>query len=201
MTRPEEPRDELGPLDPEIEQALAGALRAAWSPGELSPARNDELVAMALEDPLAAATDEELIESERLRRALEGDGRHRDADLARALALATRPEAAPSGRIEPLAARALRRRPGNVVFVVFGAAAAAVALAASVLLVVRPAEQRASAAATPASAPRYEVSRSTAPLFSERFDTRQTTERIDRIASARARDLRHNRFATWGVER
>ena len=42
------------------------------------------------------------------------------------------------------------------------------------------------------------LSRSTATLFSEHFETADTTQRVDRIASARERDLRHNRFATWG---
>jgi hypothetical protein len=45
--------------------------------------------------------------------------------------------------------------------------------------------------------------RSTESLFSEPFakDTHATTTaRLDRIASARARDLRDNQYARWGVK-
>ena len=44
------------------------------------------------------------------------------------------------------------------------------------------------------------VSRSTQALFPERFAaTGGETARIDRIAMARATDLRDNEFAKWGV--
>ena len=44
------------------------------------------------------------------------------------------------------------------------------------------------------------VSRSTQPLFPERFPaTGGETSRIDRIAMARGADLRDNEFAKWGV--
>lgn len=200
MSLPQDPLDELEPLDPSIEQALADALRAAWAPGALAAATNERLITMALEDPFAEPSEQELIESERLRRALEGHGDHPDADLARALAAAARPEPAPRARLEPLERTALRPKRSNVVFVVFGAAAAAAALAASLTLVLRPAEERASVAAR-AAAPELEVSRSTSALFSERFAPGQATERIDRIATARERDLRKNLFTGWGVGR
>ena len=35
--------------------------------------------------------------------------------------------------------------------------------------------------------------------FTERFDATTTTERIDRIAWARERDLRHNQYLAWRV--
>jgi hypothetical protein len=42
--------------------------------------------------------------------------------------------------------------------------------------------------------------RSTAPLFHEAFPaTGRTTERVDTIVAARERDLRGNQFARWGV--
>jgi hypothetical protein len=41
--------------------------------------------------------------------------------------------------------------------------------------------------------------RSTVSLFSERFETEDTTARMDAIASARGRELRDNRYAAWGV--
>jgi hypothetical protein len=68
------------------------------------------------------------------------------------------------------------------------------------MLVLLPAEQRDTPAAAVAP-PRLEVSRSTAALFSERFAPGHATERIDRIAVARERELRKNRFASWGVQR
>ncbi len=50
-----------------------------------------------------------------------------------------------------------------------------------------------------ASALRY--ARSTQPLFHEPFAARGgASARVDRIASARAEDLRENRFAQWEVQ-
>ena len=51
-----------------------------------------------------------------------------------------------------------------------------------------------------ATAPRtLHASRPTGELFAERFKTGSTTDRIDRIAAARAHDLRENRYTAWGV--
>ncbi len=130
--------DRLELLSPELEEELCSALRAAWAPDALDPALNEALIAQALEDPLAAPTEEELVESERLRRALEGEGSHPSADLARALAAAAAPRPLGPRDAERLAVEALGRSPqrgkSNVIYVVFGSAAAVAALAASVLL-------------------------------------------------------------------
>jgi hypothetical protein len=83
-----------------------------------------------------------------------------------------------------------------VVFAVFGAVGAALAAAATLLLFVGTASQ---SVPEPSLATGLARPRSTAPLFSERFDTEGTTARMDAIASARGRDLRDNRFASWGV--
>jgi hypothetical protein len=70
------------------------------------------------------------------------------------------------------------------------AAAAAVAL-----LVGQP-----RGAASVASAPGALVKpHSTTALFADRFETGDTTARMDLIAGARSRDLRDNRYASWGV--
>jgi hypothetical protein len=196
-------------LPPELERQLSEALRAAWAPESLDPAKNESLMALALEDPLAQPSSEEVAESERLRRALEGDGEHPYAELARALAAAGSPAA-----LEPAAAeQAVKRvagdperspqsgaaaRRGNLVYVVFGAAAATLALAASVALVVGPMRDRWDPELT-ATMQELAVSRSTASMFHEKFETAETTERVDRIAVARARELRSNRYALWGV--
>lgn len=186
-------------LEPDVEARLAEALRAAYAPAELDPALNELFIEQALEDPLAPATDDEVAASERLRDALEAGTPHADADLARALAAAVRASEDPgldAGRAEELSARALERKKSNVIYVAFGVVAGAIALAASVALVLAT-DRRTPAAAEPVLA----VSRSTAPLFNEPFETASTSARVDRIAAARERDLRNNRYALWGVSR
>jgi hypothetical protein len=184
-------------LEPDEEMRLAEALRAAYEPAELDPALNELFIEQALEDPLAPATDDEVAASERLRDALEAGTPHADADLARALAAAVRASetALDARRAEALSARAVDRKRGNVIYVAFGVVAGAVALAASVALVLS------SDGRAPAAEPVLAVSRSTAPLFTEPFETASTSARVDRIAAARERDLRNNRYALWGVSR
>jgi hypothetical protein len=184
-------------LEPDAEAALAEALRAAFAPVELDPARHAEILTAALEDPFAPPTEDELRESERLRHALEtGDDTHAGAALARALSAAVRPEPLPRASAERVAARAVRRRT-NVVFVAFGGAALAAAAALALLLAQPRTKQATMATAAPAAG--LARSRSTAELFSERFEPGQTTARIDRIASSREREWRDNQYALWGV--
>jgi hypothetical protein len=89
-----------------------------------------------------------------------------------------------------------RRRRNRVVRVSFGASAV-LALAAAILLYVRsdrPPPDTVHVVATMA------VSRSTQALFPDRFaPSGGESARIDRIAMARAADLRDNEFAKWGV--
>jgi hypothetical protein len=190
-------------LSAEVEAELISALKAAWAPSELDPAVSELLITQALEDPLAPATDEEIAESERLRQALDGELPHPDADLARAVRLAAEPgdlSELSGARAEKAAMggapASSRGRRGAVIPLVFGAAAATLAVAASVALFLRVAPQGEDVAQ---SARSLAVSRSTAPLFDEKFEPGQTSARIDRIALARARDLRSNRYAMWGV--
>lgn len=200
--------DELLPLlSAEAERDLAAALRAAWQPEEIDPELNEALIALAIEDPLAPASDEEVAESERLRRALEGEGEHPYAELARALAAAKQPAGLAAETADRLAGEAAAdpdpgpssaARRGNVIYVAFGAAAAALALAASIALFIRPLQAPESAEVA-GRLSELAVSRSTASLFHEKFETGATTERVDRIADARARELRSNRYAMWGV--
>jgi hypothetical protein len=194
MTRNERdtPEPEAWLTDGE-ESALAGALCAAYAPAPLDPARHAELLAAALEDPLAPPTEDELRASERLRQALEGgDTAHPDAALARALAAAHRSAALEPER-EVRTRQALLGRPANVVFVAFGATALAAA-AALALFLARPAQ--------PPRAPgSLALSRTTAELFHEPFDSAQASARIDRIAEYREREGRDNRYALWGVSR
>jgi hypothetical protein len=184
-------------LAPEAEEALAEALRAAFDPAAVDPGRHRRILEQALLDPFAPASDDEIRESERLRRALEDDDSNdADARLARALRSATAPEPL----TEPAAERArtkLRRGGGRarVVYVAFGAAALALA-AAFALIVARPAGAPSAARATGTT---LATSRPTGDLFRDRFEPGQTTDRIDRIALARERDLRDNRYTLWGV--
>ncbi len=202
--------DTLEPLSASDERELSDALLAAWAPYDLDPSVNERLIEIALEDPLAPPTEEEIIESERLRRALDGEGDHPAAALAEAL----RAAAAPANLDELSAARLARAardrqdgpvptgRRSSVVLMAFGAGAAVAALAAAVALVVRPVTEP---RATPTSADRAEFaatvafSRSTASLFDERFELGKASSRVDRIAAVRERELRSNRWASWGV--
>lgn len=150
-----------------------------------------------LDDPDAPASEEELRAAEALRAALEEPTTsHEDADLARALALSHAPRELPADDHRAILERALDARDakprGRVIRVVFGAAAA-LSMAAAFVLVMRsrPVETPAASAI---------AARSTQPLFHEPFEPiGGTSARVDRIAMARASDLRDNRFARWGV--
>jgi len=200
--------DEEESLSAAEEAAVLTALEAALRPAELDPTLNERLIAMALEDPLAAATEDELAESARLRDVLEQDGSaHEDAATLAALRVAFQGPPRSTPDLEPalrqaLAASEPRPRP-NVVYAVFGGASALLAAAAAlVLLVADPRSEAPTASSAPgvsALASDYARPRSTAPLFEGSFQTADTTARMDLIASARARDLRDNRYAAWGV--
>ena len=194
------PDDDALASEPELTEAesreLAEALRAAWDPLPIDARRHAELLEQALIDPFAPASEEEARESERLRQALDaGDESHPDVRLLRALAAARDPSALSSGAAQRARATLgdARRPRSNVVFVTFGAAALAAAAAFALFVGVGVNADRAPSAA------RIAPSRSTAELFEREFEQGETTERIDRIASARAHDLRENRYAMWGA--
>ena len=155
-------------------------------------------------DPDAPPSEEERAASDRLRDALADASKpSTDADFARALAVAHTPRELDDAEHRALIGRALagravevsprRDRRGVVVRVAFGVAAVA-ALAAGVALVVRT-------PGSPVMTSELALTRSTQPLFgAEKFPTTGgESDRIDRIAMARAGDLRDNRFARWGV--
>jgi hypothetical protein len=158
------------------------------------PDRDDEL-------PEAPATEEERAGAAQLREALDDPRRASDdAELARALSSAWSPR-----DLSPEVHRALiqeallfhgrHRRRSRVVRLSF-AASATVAIAAAVLLLVRSDGGRETVQVETTVA----VSRSTQGLFPDRFaPAGGESARIDRIAMARAADLRENEFARWGV--
>jgi len=189
----------------EEEAAMLAMLEAALRPAELNPRVNERLIEMALEDPFAEPSPEELVESARLRDALERGTPNADANLLRALAASAGRENddGASQRVLQAALGALPQpapRPrANVVYALFGAGSALLAAAAAVTLFIGSARNSAPAAAVAVAPSAYVVPHSTASLFAERFETGDTTARMDIIANARSRDLRDNRYAAWGV--
>lgn len=202
------------------EDPLAAALRAAAEPRGLDQADHDALIAAALGDEDAPPTRAEQRAADRLRGALEGaaaDGRREGgrpaeddgAALAAALRAAWRPEPLPALQHEALIARALARRGGErhrrIAPVTMAALSTIAAIAAGVALMLgRASEQEAATAGAPAEAIRAALipARSTVELFDAATPFPREggeTARIDRIAGARAADLRANRYAAWGV--
>lgn len=227
MTEPTDPTesstDAGQPLTAEEEATLIEALLCAYRPAALDPDVNDALIELALEDPLRPASEEERAESERFRRALEGQGEHPDLDLVHGLVEAHRSGSATPSSSAAISERALeqalgrvsstrnpaskpspasKRTRGNVIFVSFGVMTAVAAAAAVFLVVFFPSQDRARTAAAPgfvAAPGPLTQSRSSEALFDAKFERDHTTERVDRIASVRARELRQNRFRQWGV--
>ncbi|HYQ18061.1 MAG TPA: hypothetical protein VEQ58_19945 [Polyangiaceae bacterium] len=187
-------------LSPEDEAALLGALEAALRPEPLDPALNERLLQLALEDPLAPASAEELVESARLRDALSGGAPHEAAALLSALRAPFAEAPADTASVEAALGRALGASPqkrSNVVYARFGVVGAALAAAAAVALLLTQPQRMAPPASADASS--LVKPHSTEDLFADRFETRATSARMDLIASVRGRDLRDNRYAAWGV--
>jgi hypothetical protein len=164
-----------------------------------------------IDDPDAPPSEEELAASSALRDALDDpSAKGAEVELARSLRSAWSPRdidpAQHAAIVKEALARheATRRRRATVVRVSFGASAV-VALAAGVLLFVSSGRAPPSFGPLPSSDmsrsyAAVAVSRSTQPLFQDRFAARGgESGRIDRIAMARASDLRDNEFAKWGV--
>lgn len=170
--------------------ALAVSLRAAWAPSAISAAKNDALVGRALASPGASSSAKAAHPAPAARKAA-NDGSDAPA---------------------PISLRRFRLGPRT-----FATMTAVVAMAAGVLLLVgrlgqHDAQSPASVAQAPAPAPAATAAagerqariaaRSTADLFDATTPFPRTggeSARVDRIASARASDLRANRFAAWGV--
>jgi hypothetical protein len=196
--------ENLPPLPPDEEAAWLGALEAALRPGELSPALNERLIEMALEEPWAEPSPEERLQSERLRRALDEGRDHEDAALLASLRAPFDTQGADAAlaralsRALPAASpEATRKSASRVIYAIFGTSGAVAAAAAAWLVFATSTAQEPARSAD--STATYARPRTTGTLFSEPFRTADTTARMDRIASVRARDLRDNRYAAWGV--
>jgi hypothetical protein len=193
-------------------EPLALALRAAARPSGLDEADHDALLARALGDEGAPPTRVEQREAEALRDAL--DQRGEAAELALSLRAAWSPKPLLELRNEALLARALRgrggERPRRIAPITMAALSAVAAIAAGVALMYGQAADRLEQAVAPQASPAQPAeiraalipARSTTDLFDAAAPFPREggeTERIDRIASARAADLRANRYAAWGV--
>jgi len=188
----------LPELDAAEELRLGELLRNAFRPRDIDSERHERLLSAALEDPFAEPSPEELVESERLRQALDGQGDHEDLRLARALSAAFAPSLEPPLAKPRLPAKTARAGGGQVIFYRFAAATTALAVAAAVLLRLTSHASESSAPASDLTTLALAQSRSTAAFF--RADSAGApSERIDRIASVRGRELRDNRYALWGV--
>jgi hypothetical protein len=163
--------------------AAAVALRAAWAPSPIGAAKNDALVGRALEAASASSAANEN-------------------------APAAKKRGGSSDGPAPLSLRRFRLGPRTLATMT-----AVVAMAAGALLFVGKlgsdrAEAPVAAVVTTAApvaahdrAPRI-AARSTTDLFDAATPFPRTggeSARVDRIAGARAADLRANRFAAWGV--
>lgn len=152
------------------------------------------------DDPDAPPSEEEVAQAEKLRADLEDPRRASElAEVARTLSAAWEPRDLSKEEhralVEQAVSRPRTRARGARVFRISFGAAAMVALAAGVLLVLRGGPPGRGPAPLPLA-----VSRSTQELFDAQFaPTGGETGRIDRIAMARASDLRDNEFARWGV--
>jgi hypothetical protein len=153
--------------------ALLGDLKAAYRPGELSPAANEALIEAALAGALTSG--------------------HAPASAAAAPRLRVLAGGASVGA-PARAARRLRIAP-----VTMAALSGVAALAAGIALLLGRLDHALPPEALPAATLIH--ARSTDDLFdpAQKFEVGAQSARVDRIASARAADLRNNRFAAWGV--
>lgn len=218
----EEELREAEALRAELERGrdpLANALRAAHAPSALDEGDLDALVARALGDEDAPPTRLEQSAADALREGLERPGTIPDEHaIVGDLRAAWRPGQLDGERNEALIEAALARhaaRPAGRVIsfrralpITMGALSGALALAAGLALMLQRAEapMGPSTAAPPSLAVAARASliraRSTDDLFdpAEKFPVSgEESARIDRIAIARASDLRQNRYAAWGV--
>lgn len=203
--------EELRELLEKGDHELGAVLRSAYQPAELDAADNDALVARALGIATtdAPASIEEREAAARLREAIEhprGDGRDEpEVELMDALVAAHRPRGIDPLRNELLITRALKRSSERtatrrVLPFVTAAALGVAAMAAAVAMYFAPTTN--TPVASNVSAPVLQRSRSTADLFDAATPFPRAggeSARVDRIANARAADLRDNRFALWGV--
>lgn len=203
--------NELRALLEQGDHEWAEALRAAYEPAELDTSDNDALVdrALGIGTKDVPATPAEREAAQRLRESIEhprtDDRDEPEIEVLDALVSAYRPRGIDPLRNELLITRALKRSsqgtaPRRVLPVVTAAVLGVAAMAAGIALYLRPVTDKPVAASV--AAPTLQRSRSTAELFDAATPFPRAggeSGRVDRIANARAAELRDNRFAIWGV--
>ncbi len=198
---------ESRPIDADERGALFDALNAAYAPEALDPSRHRQLIEQALTanqeatdsmDPLAPAGLEELATAARLRDSLDSD------QLVLSLRTANLPSSLRSGVDATLRQAAIehklqhtathRRRLTRPAWGIFAAAAAAALwfIAQSNGLVGEAQYFR-------VNPKTLAQSRLTESRFAKPFAQSTNSERIDKIALVRSRELRNNRYAIWGL--
>jgi hypothetical protein len=141
-------------------------------------------------------TEEELVESERLRRELEvKHSTHPDVELARALHHAVDPRP-----LDPFThRRILDQAVPKHSYRWYQRAEVYIALAAAAAVLIAFVSLRTQNTAPPAAA--LVQPHSTQGLFKDAFPKEgDTSKRMDAIVASRNRDLRNNRYARWGVK-
>jgi hypothetical protein len=183
------------------ERAVAERWSADWDASR----HDDRSAAPSPASSEAAALRELAASLIAAQRPSELDPTRSEALLARALAPSPAPNLTAVGSRQALSS-AGEPRGARIIRLRFGlAVAGALALAAGFALVVQVEESPREALtldgsrASDASSEDRVASRSTAPLFNAAFVLGENTARLDRITEQRARDLRRNRFAHWGV--
>ena len=154
-------------------------------------------------DELTPPTAEELEQARALREALEGNGDHPDAELCRALKAAYDPHEIDPRVHEWLVKKAVyRAQPkSHAKVVALIATGTVLALAASVALVISSGRWSTGGGHGSLATASLVRSRSTQPLFDAPFARHGgSSERMDRIANARSKDFRANRFERMGVK-
>ncbi len=200
---------------------VAELLSAAIRPRELADDVHERILARVLGEDVATELLPAVVEpepsprevraAEELRRALEGSRdaleAHELGRLATALRAANDPAPLPEIRNEALLRSAIQSAGGRrSARALYAAATGILALAASFTLYLSGTNQDAAPRAPTAEnvyVPGMAETRSTGPLFTvEDFPQGggKTSERADKIAGARAADLRKNRYLSWGVE-
>ena len=188
---------------------LFDALQAAADPRPLDAQRHQQLLQNALlgstatrgdseENPLEPASDEELAAALKTREQLEFD------PLASLLRTAYRPSPLSPSVEQAIRGAALRpprsaaATPSYVPRMVVWSAFALTA-AAAVWMVIPKALFESESSFSQGPQAKLNLSRTTNPLFQQPFAASKPTERIDRIAQVRQKDLRDNRYALWGL--
>jgi len=194
------------------EDALVEALRAAHGPASLDDDVHAAILSRVMSGAAidAPASAEERVAAEELAAAL-GAPRSEAKDeplveLSDALRAAHRPKDIEPLRNEALIARALgrsaaKKKATRAIPIVTAAIVSVAAMAAGVTVYLRGASDG-FVASSSVAAPSLQRSRSTAELFEATTPFPRTggeSARVDKIASARAAELRENRFAMWGV--